>query len=112
MEFLSRWVEKIYPSKEAFIEALQSKKRLVIYHGVDPTAPHLHLRHSTNLFLLKKLSSSEYFDKKAEANKKVYWLKKFRVNKILSSIIDFRLRRKFFLFPLEKLLLPMWKISK
>lgn len=55
MEFLSRWVEKIYPSKEAFIEALQSKKRLVIYHGVDPTAPHLHLGHSTNLFLLKKL---------------------------------------------------------
>jgi tyrosyl-tRNA synthetase len=53
-EFLNRWVEKIYPSKEAFLGALQSKE-LVIYHGIDPTAPHLHLGHSTNLFLLSKL---------------------------------------------------------
>ena len=31
-EFLKRWVEKIYPSEEAFLGALKSKK-LVIYHG-------------------------------------------------------------------------------
>ncbi len=55
MEFFNRWVEKIYPSEEAFIKALRSKKGLVFYHGIDPTAPHLHLGHSTNLFLLKKL---------------------------------------------------------
>ncbi|MEK7503444.1 MAG: tyrosine--tRNA ligase [Patescibacteria group bacterium] len=55
METLSRWVEKIYPSKEAFVKILHSKKGLVFYHGIDPTAPHLHLGHSTNLFLLKKL---------------------------------------------------------
>ena len=55
LDFLTRWVEKIYPSKEAFLKALRSKKRLVIYHGIDPTASHLHLGHSTNLFLLKKL---------------------------------------------------------
>ena len=53
-EVLTRWVEKIYPSEEAFLKALGSKK-LVIYHGIDPTAPHLHLGHSTNLFLLSKL---------------------------------------------------------
>ena len=53
-EILTRWVEKIYPSEEAFLRALESR-RLVIYHGIDPTAPHMHLGHSTNLFLLSKL---------------------------------------------------------
>lgn len=53
-EFLNRWVDKIFPSKENFIKALKSKKKLTIYHGVDPTAPHLHLGHSTNYLLLRK----------------------------------------------------------
>ena len=53
MEFLNRWVEKIYPSREAFTQALKSKK-LRIYIGLDPTAPHLHLGHSTNFLLLRK----------------------------------------------------------
>lgn len=53
-EALRRWVDKIYPSKKAFEEVLNSGKKLVIYHGVDPTAPHLHLGHSTNYFLLKR----------------------------------------------------------
>ncbi len=48
-----RGIEKIYPSKETLKELLESKKRLAIYHGVDPTAPHLHLGHSTNYFLLR-----------------------------------------------------------
>ena len=52
-ELLARWAEKIYPSKEDFLAALKSKK-LVIYHGVDPTSPELHLGHSTNYLLLRK----------------------------------------------------------
>jgi tyrosyl-tRNA synthetase len=51
-EALARWADKIYPSKEEFKNALKQKK-LTIYIGVDPTAPHLHLGHSTNFFLLK-----------------------------------------------------------
>ncbi len=56
-EALSRWVGKIYPSKEAFLRQLRAKKRLVFYHGIDPTAPHLHLGHSTNFFLLEKFQT-------------------------------------------------------
>jgi len=54
-ETLDRWVEKIYPSKEEFEKLLKSGRKLTIYHGIDPTAPHLHLGHSTNFFLLKQL---------------------------------------------------------
>jgi len=50
----SRYIEKIWPSKKTLREVLESGKRLTIYIGVDPTAPRLHLGHSTNLFLLKK----------------------------------------------------------
>jgi tyrosyl-tRNA synthetase len=53
-EFLERWTEKIYPSKEKFLEALFGKKKLRIYLGIDPTSPHLHLGHSTNFFLLRE----------------------------------------------------------
>ncbi len=53
-EALSRWVDKIYPSKKEFLKAFKEKK-LVFYHGIDPTAPDLHLGHSTNILLLKKL---------------------------------------------------------
>jgi len=53
-EFLERWSEKIYPSKEKFLKAVFGEKKLRIYLGIDPTSPHLHLGHSTNLFLLKK----------------------------------------------------------
>lgn len=52
-EYLERWTDKIYPSKEKFLRALKTKK-LVIYHGIDPTAPDLHLGHSTNYLLLRK----------------------------------------------------------
>jgi len=52
-ELLERWTDNIYPSKEEFFRALNSR-RLVIYHGVDPTASQLHLGHSTNYFLLRK----------------------------------------------------------
>jgi len=53
-EALARWADRIYPSREAFLNQLKTKKKLVIYHGIDPTAPHLHLGHSTNFFLLRK----------------------------------------------------------
>tara|TARA_Y100000310_G_scaffold338721_1_gene429236 strand:+ start:699 stop:1883 length:1185 start_codon:yes stop_codon:yes gene_type:complete len=53
-EILDRWGDKIYPSKKEFLKALKSRK-LVIYHGVDPTAPDLHLGHSTNYLLLREL---------------------------------------------------------
>src|SRR4030042_2490670 len=50
---LKRWVDKIYPSEKEFLKALETRK-LTIYHGVDPTAPDLHLGHSTNYLLLRK----------------------------------------------------------
>lgn len=53
-ELLTRWVDKIYPSKKDFRKVLRFKKKLVIYHGIDPTASHLHLGHSTNYLLLRK----------------------------------------------------------
>lgn len=53
-EILKRWADKIYPSEGEFLKALKSRK-LVIYHGVDPTGPQLHLGHSTNYLLLRVL---------------------------------------------------------
>lgn len=49
-----RLVEKAYPTREAAEKALSGKK-MKIYLGVDPTGPHLHLGHATNLLLLKQL---------------------------------------------------------
>ncbi len=54
-EVLERAVDKIYPSKQALEKALNSEKKLKIYLGIDPTGPHLHLGHATNLLTLKKL---------------------------------------------------------
>lgn len=56
-EYLERWTDRIYPSKEKFLRALETRK-LVIYHGVDPTAPDLHLGHSTNYLLLRKFQEA------------------------------------------------------
>jgi tyrosyl-tRNA synthetase len=46
-----RKIDKIFPSKENLREILESGKKLII----DPTGPQLHLGHSTNYFLLRKL---------------------------------------------------------
>lgn len=54
-EVLSRGVSTIYPSKGALREQLKSGERLRIYLGADPTGPHLHLGHLTNLLTLKRL---------------------------------------------------------
>ncbi len=50
-ELLTRAVEHIYPSTDAFRATLE-KKKLTIYHGIDPTAPTLHIGHGV---VLKKL---------------------------------------------------------
>ena len=51
----SRYIERIYPSKEKLRELLSSGKKITTYVGVDPTGAHLHLGHSTNFLFLKKL---------------------------------------------------------
>jgi len=56
-KWLNRWGDKVYPSKDSFLKELE-KRKLTIYHGVDPTAPDLHLGHSTNYLLLKKLQQN------------------------------------------------------
>lgn len=53
-ETLTRSVDKVYPTKEDLEKALSSGRRLKIYLGVDPTGPHLHLGHLTNLLTLKR----------------------------------------------------------
>lgn len=54
-EILSRSVDSVFPSKEALTKELLSGRQLRIYVGIDPTAPYVHLGHSTNFFLLKRL---------------------------------------------------------
>lgn len=52
----SRYIENVFPSKELFKKQLTNAGgELEFYIGVDPTAPQLHLGHSTNLLLLKKI---------------------------------------------------------
>lgn len=53
-EALTRSVDKIYPSREEVEKKLLSGKKLKIYLGVDPTGPHLHLGHATNLLVLRR----------------------------------------------------------
>lgn len=53
--FLSRGVENVFPSKDAFAKALSSGKRLSIYLGVDPTGPTLHMGHAIPLMKLASL---------------------------------------------------------
>ncbi len=50
----SRYIEKIWPSKEKLKNLLRSGKKLTVYIGIDATGKHLHLGHSTNFLLLKK----------------------------------------------------------
>lgn len=51
---LERGVDTIYPSRETLEQVLRVKRRLIVYHGIDPTGPQLHLGHSTNLFILRR----------------------------------------------------------
>ncbi len=54
---LTKQIDKIYPSREALEKVLKSGKILTIYWGVDPTSPDIHLGHSTNLFVLRRLQN-------------------------------------------------------
>jgi len=54
-EWLERGVENIYPSSNYFSKILKSKKKISIYLGIDATGSQLHLGHSTNFFILRKL---------------------------------------------------------
>lgn len=56
-EVINRSVAEIYPSKDAFQDALRGGKRLTFYVGIDPTADYVHLGHSTNYLLLERLHS-------------------------------------------------------
>lgn len=51
-EVLVRGVENIYPSKDFLREKLSKDEKLVIYLGIDPTGPTLHLGHSIALLKL------------------------------------------------------------
>jgi len=51
-ELLTRRIEHIYPSKEAFKKFLTSGKRIKLYLGIDPSNPDLHLGHT---IVLRKL---------------------------------------------------------
>lgn len=51
---LERSIDKLYPSREVIEKVLFDGKKLRIYLGVDPTGPHLHLGHLTNLLVLRR----------------------------------------------------------
>ncbi len=54
-ELFGRYVQAVFPSEERAKEILASGKKLKFYLGIDPTGPDIHLGHSTNFFVLKKL---------------------------------------------------------
>lgn len=56
-EALTKHIDKIYPSREALEKVLKSGKKLTIYWGIDPTSSHVHLGHSTNLFVLRRFQN-------------------------------------------------------
>lgn len=56
-EFLnSRYIEAVFPSKEKAAGIMMAGKQLVFYWGIDPTGPDVHLGHTTNAFVMKKLA--------------------------------------------------------
>ena len=54
-KFLTRGVEKIYPTTEALRKKLMSGERLRIYQGFDPTGPYLHVGHAMGIRALRIL---------------------------------------------------------
>jgi tyrosyl-tRNA synthetase len=54
-EILSRSVQNILPSKDAFKKVLLSGKKLRIYVGADATGTKLHIGHATNFMILERL---------------------------------------------------------
>jgi tyrosyl-tRNA synthetase len=54
-KFLTRGVEKIYPSADALRKKLSSGKKLRIYQGFDPTGKYLHVGHAMGIRALRIL---------------------------------------------------------
>lgn len=54
-EIVTRSIAEILPTKEGFVEALSSGKKLRIYIGTDATGTSLHLGHATNYMVLERL---------------------------------------------------------
>ena len=52
-DVLQRHVEEVLPSRKG-LEALAKKKKIRLYLGVDPTAPHMHLGHAVVLRKLRE----------------------------------------------------------
>ncbi|MEK7557834.1 MAG: tyrosine--tRNA ligase [Patescibacteria group bacterium] len=52
-EFLTRGVEKIYPTANALRKKLMSGERLRIYQGFDPSGPYLHVGHAIGIRALR-----------------------------------------------------------
>lgn len=56
-EALAKQIDRIYPGNESLETILKSGKKLTIYWGIDPTSPDVHLGHSTNLLVLRRLQN-------------------------------------------------------
>lgn len=54
-ELLNRSIDSIYPSRELLRNKLLEGNQLKVYVGIDPTADYVHLGHSTNYIILKRL---------------------------------------------------------
>jgi len=54
-KFLTRGVEKIYPSADALRQKLLSGERLRVYQGFDPSGPYLHVGHAIGIRALRIL---------------------------------------------------------
>lgn len=51
---LDRGTDTIYPNRKQLEEALQSKTKLRVYHGIDPTGAKLHIGHTVSLRKLRQ----------------------------------------------------------
>lgn len=56
-EFLTRGIERIYPSEDFLRDKLARGERVRIYFGIDPTGPTLHLGHIVALLKLQTLQA-------------------------------------------------------
>jgi tyrosyl-tRNA synthetase len=54
-ELLSRSIDTIYPSTDALRQRLLEGRQLQVYMGIDPTADYIHIGHSTNYIILRRL---------------------------------------------------------
>lgn len=54
-KFLTRGVEKIYPTQKALRQKMMSGDQLRVYQGFDPTGPYLHIGHAIGIRALRIL---------------------------------------------------------